>query len=173
MIEKTIEYQMISTHYGNRTTGRSNVPLINHIHEGIYILKLIKADLLTQQAFCLHPLFQNDEAFVSSFSDLNLSTVDSKALVLTLEYRSIANQYLSLRKIQNFDEIKLSPLIQVNQMLMADKIQNRKDFDLYHKGTHPRSNELEQYFCNWLKKLNISEEEYLKFCLLIEENKVQ
>ena len=45
-------------------------------------------------------------------------------------------------------------------MLIADKIQNRKDFELYHLGKHERSSELEQYFKNWLERLNITEEFY-------------
>ena len=45
-------------------------------------------------------------------------------------------------------------------MLIADKIQNKKDFELYHKGSHPRSMELDHYFNNWLKRLNISEAFY-------------
>ena len=45
-------------------------------------------------------------------------------------------------------------------MLIADKIQNRKDFQLYHLGTHTRSEQLDQYFKNWLEKLEVSEDFY-------------
>ena len=45
-------------------------------------------------------------------------------------------------------------------ILIADKIQNRKDFELYHLGKHERSDELDSYFKNWLERLNISEEFY-------------
>lgn len=72
----------------------------------------------------------------------------------------MANEYLSTRSITNIDEIRLSPLKVVNDMLIADKIQNRKDFELYHEGKHPRSEELAQYFRNWLERLGISEEFY-------------
>jgi hypothetical protein len=45
-------------------------------------------------------------------------------------------------------------------MLIADKIQNRKDFELYHLGKHERSSELDSYFKNWLERLDITEEFY-------------
>jgi len=38
---------------------------------------------------------------------------------------------------------------------VADKIQNYKDFLIYHQKTHARSKELNEYFQNWLKKLDV------------------
>jgi hypothetical protein len=48
-------------------------------------------------------------------------------------------------------------------MLIADKIQNRKDFELYHKDIHERSDELKQYFFNWLWRLGVWEGNYQEF----------
>jgi hypothetical protein len=48
-------------------------------------------------------------------------------------------------------------------MLIADKIQNRKDFELYHEGTHERSLELKCYFIDWLWRLGVREGEYQEF----------
>jgi hypothetical protein len=48
-------------------------------------------------------------------------------------------------------------------MLIADKVQNRKDFELYHEATHPRSKELAMYFRLWLEKLGVSEENYQQY----------
>lgn len=45
-------------------------------------------------------------------------------------------------------------------MLVADKVQNRKDFKRYHEGTHDRSRELAYYFDLWLTVLQISPERY-------------
>jgi hypothetical protein len=58
----------------------------------------------------------------------------------------------------------LSPLEEVNKMLVADKIQNRKDFEIYHKENHPRAVELDKYFKNWLLKLSVTEEKYQSYC---------
>lgn len=38
-------------------------------------------------------------------------------------------------------------------MVLADKIQNRKDFRLYHKGKHKRSKQLSAYFDIWIEFL--------------------
>lgn len=132
---------------------RSRVPLMNHIYEGIAILNYIGEDRATMGGFCLHPLVQADEDLQNNFDTLAMHA-NSFSFGLALEYRSVANAYLSERKINSIDEIKLSPLRSVNNMLIADKVQNYKDFLLYHKGTHKRSDELDEYFHNWLTKLD-------------------
>lgn len=138
--------------YGTRRAARSQVPLINHIVEGVSILKSIYASNDAISAFCLHPLVQGDTELLQHYA--NLDHIDGKILILAMEYRSVANDYLSHRTVYAIDEIRLSPLKEVNDMLVADKVQNYKDFLLYHYGTHPRSNELDVYFKNWLSRLN-------------------
>jgi hypothetical protein len=153
-----IEYQIISDFYKDMKANRSGVFLMNHIDEGLYILEKIGASDTAKKAYCLHPILQSDEALNKNYE--LLSNVNSQVLISCVEYRSVANEYLSKRKIKSIDEIRLSPLKDVNDMLIADKIQNKKDFELYHKGTHHRSNELDEYFNNWMIKLNISNEFY-------------
>jgi hypothetical protein len=151
-----IEKLLIAEYYRDRTAKRSGVPLMNHIHEGLAILDKIGASDLAKRAFCLHPLFQADDELVKHFK-MDLLGVEASVIILTMEYRSVANEYLSHRKINAIQEIRLSPLKDVNDMLIADKVQNRKDFEIYHRGVHERSDELDQYFKNWLKRLNIDE----------------
>lgn len=79
------------------------------------------------------------------------------AVLLAMEYRNIANQYLSHRVINSIDDIELGPVPGIRQMLIADKIQNYKDFLIYHKDTHERAAELDEYFKNWLAKLDCVE----------------
>lgn len=142
-------YQIIKDYYGDKTTSRSKVPLINHIDEGIEILKSIGADDETIEAYCLHPILQADEAFCQNYS-MDFSGVSTGALLLAMEYRRVANSYLSVNKIEDF--VGFTNL-KIKHMLYADKVQNEKDFALYHEGTHPRSKELREYFDNWLKVL--------------------
>jgi hypothetical protein len=87
-----------------------------------------------------------------------------------MEYRNIANAYLS-DKIDTNWPLKLSPIFEVNEMLVADKVQNKKDFDTYHKGTHARSDELTRYFDKWLTALKIAPHTYRELCKQIEESK--
>lgn len=123
-------YQIISNYYGDTTTKRSGVKLINHIDEGIEILLSIGADSDTIDAYCLHPILQSDEEFNKNFT-MDFTGVSTSAIILAVEYRRVANSYLSTGKIEDFvgftnDKIK--------QMLYADKVQNEKDFALYHEN---------------------------------------
>lgn len=164
----------IQGYYNIKKAERSGVPLINHITEGLKILELLDASDETKAAYCLHPMFQSDQEL---FTNRRLLFTYSPWLVaLIMEYRNIANASLSdmiTRGVDgNIDEswvvpvfktgrkIKTSVLFQVNQMLIADKVQNRKDFEIYHKGTHARSMELDFYFKEWLKALWVDENHY-------------
>lgn len=159
-----VEYEMIANHYGYDKAKRSGVPLMNHIDEGLAILQFkFHNKLGAGRPYCLHPILQSDKALSETYDEMSHKSwwdVSPSSIIVAMEYRNIANQYLSMRKISSIDEIKLSPLIEVNEMLVADKIQNYKDFELYHKDTHPRSAELDEYFKNWLQRLDISMEQY-------------
>jgi hypothetical protein len=130
----------------------------------LQILEWENASMDAMKAYCLHPMFQADEALVENCTSQILEKIPSNIILLVMEYRNIANQYLSKRIIESIEEIQLSPLAEVNQMLAADKIQNRKDFEIYHKKSHPRAIELDKYFKNWFLRLNISEEKYQNYC---------
>ena len=154
------EYRVVAYYYGSQKAERSGVYYMNHIDEGLAILGWIGASNIAKKAFCLHPIFQSDEALKNWNKNYN---VTCDIMIPTMEYRSVANEYLSTRQITHPNQIRLSPLRDVNHMLIADKIQNRKDFELYHKDTHPRSAELVEYFNNRIKRLEISEEQYQIF----------
>ena len=162
MYQHSPEYKLILKHYGDKTAERSKVPLIRHIHEGCHILQLRKQELWTQRAFCLHPIFQDDDAFADIGLEYIQHTGADYSVTCALEYRGIANSYLSKHTIAT-DGIKLSPLPDVNEMLVADKVQNRKDFEKYHLGTHPNSNRLVIYFHEWLEVLKVTESQYKKY----------
>lgn len=171
MIKDSIEYFLISNSYGTRVAQRSQVPLINHINEGLVVLDQIGASDAAKLAFCIHPLLQNDADLETNWATVANSCY-AKVVMYAMEYRSIANEFLS-DKIPEFqdNQIRLSPITEVNKMLVADKVQNCKDFWTYHQGTHPRSNELEIYFDKWLRALGIDEEQYEELCMKIDESK--
>lgn len=160
-------YQLIRAYYGQERRTRSQVLLIKHIDEGLQILAAIGASEQAMQAYCLHPILQADEALAEA-DQQDFASIDPWVLILAMEYRKTANAYLSTRSINSLDEIDLSPLKEVNDMLIADKVQNRKDFEKYHLGSHPRSKVLAQYFKNWLERLALSEERYEELILGIK-----
>lgn len=157
-------YQLIERYYRGKKSKRSSVPYIQHIDEGLIVLKALKASRSACEAYCLHPIVQSDADLMASCRPRGIlahAKVSPVSLVLAMEYRRVANAYLSNREIDSIREIELSPLPDVQVMLIADKVQNRKDFELYHQASHPRARELAQYFLNWLRRLNVSERKYL------------
>jgi hypothetical protein len=142
-------YELISKYYGGRRTKRSGVRLMNHIDEGLDILNNIGASDIVKDAYCLHPLLQSDEDFNKN-KTMDFSGIPSEVIILAVEYRRVANSYLSTMSMDDFVGFTNN---EIRQMLYADKIQNEKDFKLYHEGTHPRSKELREYFDNWINIL--------------------
>lgn len=72
-----------------------------------------------------------------------------------MEYRNIANRYLCRRETDHYglEDLPPIPIEGVRKMLIADKVQNQRDFRKYHLETHDRGKELEAYFILWLKYL--------------------
>jgi len=133
---------------------------MNHIDEGLWILEKIGATDAAKRAYALHPIVQDDSALLDFTNSGDVEKVDKHVLLLAMEYRWVANSYLSYHPSRPLDQIKLSPLEEVKQMLIADKVQNRKDFETYHLGTHQHSDRLQIYFSEWLDRLGISETQY-------------
>jgi (p)ppGpp synthase/HD superfamily hydrolase len=159
------EYSAIARHYGDRTARRSGVPLIRHIDHGLAILAALGSTDRAMRAFCIHPLVQDDETLGAAV--LTELTSDVHVMALAIEYRSVANAALSTRPLASAADIRLSPLAEVNDMLIADKVQNRADFLRHHAATHPRSTELDRYFRLWLERLGIDESWYATLAGLV------
>jgi hypothetical protein len=151
-------YILIKNYYGTQTARRSGVPLINHIDEGLAVLDALGASNVIKDAYCLHPILQNDDALAKN-KGLNFGNIPTEAIILAMEYRRVANSYLSNVSVDKFVGFFLP---EVHMMLIADKVQNYKDFMEYHYGTHERSDELYAYFHTWFKLLDIKYEDYCK-----------
>lgn len=157
--KQTKSYEAIQNHYGDRTAKRSGVRLMNHIDEGLEILREIEADDTTALGFCLHPLVQDPKQEKETRRGRLLHHCEWPAVRAAYMYREKANDYLCRPKTDNWslDYIsrRLKPMnFIVRDMLIADKIQNRKDFFIHHYGRHERSDQLARYFNNWLTFLS-------------------
>jgi (p)ppGpp synthase/HD superfamily hydrolase len=149
-------YKFIQMFYRDYKAQRSGIPYIYHIDEGLAILNKLNTGHIAEAAYCLHPYYQSDEAFNENFK-YHIPDVLTSGVALAMEYRRIANSYLSKDNVEEFVGFSCP---EVRDMLIADKVQNYKDFLLYHKGTHERSDELDIYFNNWFKLLNINYEDF-------------
>lgn len=158
------EYVAIEQFYGDARARRSEVPYMHHIDEGLRILhRWLGASDHAKQAWCLHPLVQGDDDLRPSHDAGILKNFEPAVVTLALEYRNIANAFLSRNESHpGFDDpgrIALSPLPEVNAMLVADKLQNYKDFLAHHRVAHPRADRLESYFQAWLTRLGVDPEQ--------------
>lgn len=151
-----LEYELISQYYGNRTAKRSGLPLMNHIDEGLAILKRytdIEQDTL--KAFCIHPIIQDN------ITSIDLSEVSVDVLVLATQYAETANAYLPQHHRSYDDIMPRIPTFQVQLMLIADKVQNYKDFfNTFRHQQHLLEKHdyqlLSRYFDNWLYYLQVT-----------------
>ena len=171
-ITKSWQYCAIAQYYKDKNAKRSGLPYIKHIDEGIEILRRIDAPALAIYGFILHPLFQGDEAlakFWDQMRDFNTRNIadmiSTRELAVVLEYRNLANGFLS--RDVGIRRATLSPMREVNLMLLADKVQNQADFYRYQSCTGPKAtlsehkyHLLERYFIEWrtLLKQNFPEE---------------
>jgi len=147
---KSLEYQIVKTFYEGKKAKRSGLPYIKHIDDGLNILDALDASDITKRAWCLHPLVQADEDFVTNLK--SLAACKPISVALAVEYRRVANSYLSTMPSM---KPVLSPLREVNQMLIADKVQNYNDFKRSN-SEHPRYSELVSYFHDWYEALDLT-----------------
>lgn len=165
-------YAAICQFYGNKRAERSGAPLIAQIDEALALLDQIGAPQRAKEAYCLHPLVQDDGALLGALALESMFAhmqPDPVVVVLAMEYRRVANAYLPHHCESEDDAIELSCVDEVNQMLIADKIRNRKDIERYHLGAHQNSGLLQLYFANWLTRLGVSEESYAQLCARLPE----
>jgi hypothetical protein len=169
-IEETLEYATSKALLSGQFSKRTKVDYFEHIREGVKILKIIEPaktpeTLAIQQAFCLHPLIQSDEEFQRNYR--LLQSFRQEVVILTMEYRWVANQGIRSIVKNNGWTVKLSCLESVNKMLVSDKIQNRKLF----LSNYPKENEdysdIDTYFKVWLNALGITENEYQRIVSMI------
>lgn len=151
------EYRAVETLYGDQRAERSRQFLMQHIDEGLYLLGRLGASEEAKRAFCLHPIVQEDEVLKTMGRNLLVSFgADPWSVALAMEYRHYANGHLRHHRVTEVSEIALSPLSDVGKMLMADKIQNRKDFRKYLRFRLSYGWELERYYMEWFERLKMS-----------------
>ena len=154
-----LEYELIAAYYEGKVAARSGLPYMNHIDEGLMLLKAMGAPQEALPAFCLHPIAQNGDEAEQAYAQ------KSPVWFYAERYALVANCYLP----QNTppidlprDERRTAITAHFSQearhdlqdrvitaMLFADKLQNDKDARRMGYKSH-HTDQLEQYFKDWL-----------------------
>jgi len=162
-------YNLIYEYFKDKRTSKS-VSYMKHIDEGIKILENINAGKLTIEAYILHPFIQcfnlkgaNGKIIMTQEEMekyFNIYEIEPEIIAKLFLYRKFANSYLCSSETDyiSYKQVKflligLHNYQDIVKMLIADKIQNYKDFLKYRKNDHKRSKELDYYFNIWLKVL--------------------
>ncbi len=162
-------YALISSQYGSKRARRTNIFYMHHIDEGLLVMNWRGCSELAQQAYAIHPLLQGDAELLEFEAWIEKHHIHPKVFILAMEYRRVANVYLSPKTVDESDVFELSCLQEVNEMLVADKVQNFKDFLRCHAGSHPERERLDLYFRNWLKRLGVSMHQFYSYKQKLEE----
>ncbi len=156
--------------YAGRRARRSGLPYLHHVVEGALLLgQALGADHDTVVAFCLHPLFQDDASLAAlDFEAGPLAGLEPRIVVWCMEYRALANAYTSRHPLRAPVEVPRGPLPQVEAMLVADKVQNTKDFLAHVDTAEGRSGQLRAYFDSWLAGLGVDAARYRQLAARLE-----
>ena len=155
-------WRLIARHYGDRRARRSAAFLLRHIEQGLAILKHLDGSTACAQAWSIHPLVQDPVIWEAMTTDPSrpFAAIPDDAMALAVGYRDAANAFLSA----DVDVPGRGPGPvadpEVRAMLVADKVQNRADFERHHLGVHLRSDALVRYFRLWLDFLDVDEARY-------------
>ena len=161
-------YNVISEFYKGKATSKG-IPYINHIDEGVGHLENLHVSDVLINAFILHPFVQCVN-LKGTYKDclltekelekhINIFEIKPEIAYELLLYRKFANSYLCRPEtdgysiVEAYEDIKeLQNYQGTIRMLIADKLQNFKDFLLYRQD-HPRVKQLTTYFTYWLNIL--------------------
>lgn len=174
-VKSSVEYEIINTMYCDLKAKRTGLPYMRHIDQGLVILEAMNAPPRTLRAWCVHPVFQLDDFFPPLMEEgakgaRLLQMLSWQTVALAMEYRAVANAFLTKPRRWQPDFPHLSPVAEVNMMLCADKLQNERDArnHLYGKIPHEERRHLEEYFHRWFSVLKIEGPEFMQAQELLE-----
>lgn len=142
--------QVIETYYGTTKAKRSGIPYINHIYEGLGILGVLNASEEAKTGFIWHPLYQDAKIYSENNCASKYSYVADT--FLRKNYKINNTKFLE-KHLQNKD---------IRDMLIADKVQNYKDFT-NNKDKYAERKDIEKYFLWWFDQLSISHQDLNKY----------
>lgn len=163
-VRRTVEYQSIAAQYDDTAVSRPGGSYMDHLDREIAILLAIGAQGDAIRAHCLRPLVMSDEDLATF--DPTLAS-NPTVLMYVMEYRNVANRYQSHHFQQETRDATPSPLMPVNQMLLAHLVTARTDFDEAESTRQDRR--LFGYLTRWLSVLGVDEATYEELADLCAE----
>lgn len=161
--KNSLEYKWATEIYGKLVAKRSKLSYAKHVLEGAEILQDRGVGIDVIKAFLIHPYYQDGNIFNNPLESTKFSP---EAVALAVEYRWVANNSTS-KVFEETGKVALSEYPEINEMLVADKVQNRKDF-LEFNENHINFKLLDAYFKAWLEVLKIPDNEYIRYCKLMQ-----
>jgi hypothetical protein len=169
------EYIMLEKHYHNEYDNITDRHYMSRVDDALAILTWLGVSDTVKESYLLQPYYYSDYSFkmFSGNSMRSMSTfgIDANKIVNAMEFRHTS---LSFIPGGDFTKITTSSLDVVNKMLIANRIANKIDFELYFSD-HSMKNSFEDYFDNWLLELAVTDNMYNAFkeklTLKVLENK--
>lgn len=147
-IEEEIEYNYMKDLFSTSVSKRTKDLSTNPMEEGLAILNILESNHITKKAYCIHQLFHNDESLERSWDGNRFPNCDIKSMLLAMEFRTLYKSKPNRNGI-----IKLSPIKEVNEMMLAYKMQQYKNFEINGRGQTDNDELVESSFKNWIKQL--------------------
>jgi len=156
-IEDTPEYILAEKDLTPTISRRSQQSHFIHVRQGIEILRAMKSSYAAQRAFAIHPLLQDKEKL--DFYRFRMENCSVHAVVLAMEFCALATA--GKRPHNPLGKTwmpAVSNVHEVNDMLIADKIQNWVSYKKYH-NLYPDLDKKQMiaYFNKWFDALGVTQ----------------
>lgn len=157
----------------DKISPRTKQPFMDHINEGLLILRKIGVPQFVEAAWCIHPLLQKDE-WIRSGCFL-VKDLPPDVICLTMEFRMVANQIRP-------DDCRASRALPfgawpkaIKMMLIADKIQEWHSYTVYKRHfTEAEINDVTLYFDEWLSKiLKLTPDQIVEYTKIIADHQAE
>lgn len=155
-LRRTSEYRAVAARCGDERAPMSGRPLIRHVEDGMVVLLGMGAPVEAILAYCLHPLCLSDDN-LAAFDPTVAST--PTVLMYAMEFRSNTRSHTPKPPRQPVPAAK-SPLAAVYQMLRADMVLDRLNFEAHQPTTSPYWHADHANVKGWLTAFGVDEGEY-------------
>ncbi len=146
------EYRLenLKKHYEDSMYDNWNY-YISYTYKVMAVNKWLNFSKICTDSLIILPLLWSDKDFVNNWKTI---TISSNLAFFISEYKNVSKNYNLDRKIQSTSDIVISPITDVNNLLLSTAIVNYNNYENHYKLTHPRASLFGEYYKNWLVRLS-------------------